>query len=343
MKLLIKILAFLFLSMFTLSSSAGILTTCSSLEDIHLTSMQPVSGGSVINFGTTVSATDCIEDLLGNDMPLPKTNIGQYKDGLFNGQSPQKKGNGNVEPLLAPVNKLFDPFYQEYDENNVLINDQDDDGYNDYLEFISPPESLKDIGDVGGITSDGLNDPGWVYLGRDEGNGFDYASVGNGLFDENHDSMTIALSSILNIDFSCTDSNNVITNITSKSCENGFWSIMPDVNIEVELFDLFGDGFFDQLAFVFKGGNDGFSIYNFDFNEINEDLGGGLDLEVPYNLTGTFNGGILGNDISHISLYAHDPVPSDDGVTTTSVPEPKTILIFLFGMIMILFGSKIKA
>jgi len=344
MKLIIKLISLFFLLIVSSISSAGLLTTCDDVTNVYLTSMVLVSTNDEVFSGDPgISATSCIDDLGGNDMPLPTVNIGHYEDGFFNGQDPVSQGKPK-EDLLGPENKLFDPFYEEFDDLNVLINDDNNDGYNDYLEFITPPDDLKNIEDFdgAGAFNDGLlNDPGWVFLGRtNDGGSFDYADVGVGLFDEDDVSLTIDdLWNLVTVEFGCTDIGGDDISINSDDCVNGTWTVTPDEFIEDALSDLFGEGFFDHLAFVFKGGNDGFSIYDFDFNQINDDLGGPLDLEVPYILSGTFNGALLGNAISHISVYAHDPIPEDE----VEIPEPKSAMLMLFALALLLLRFKSKS
>gem|GEM_PF-5752534 len=221
---------------------------------------------------------------------------------LLNGEV---QTGGNADPLLSSDNTLFDPLY------------------NPDLVFIEPSD-LQDFDD------DTVNtDPGWVYLGKDDGLGFDYAATGNSLSE-------IDILDVVDIDF-CDGGGSI------DGCIIDTWSITPDFDIAATLFDLFGEGVFDHLALVFKSGNvdtttpgADWKIYDFNFNTL---LGGGLDLTMPYNLKDTFDmtDTFDGHDIFHISAWARDP--TFDNITTT-VSEPRASLLILFGMILILLRYK---
>jgi len=139
---------------------------------------------------------------------------------------------------------------------------------------------------------------------------------------------------VVDIDFSCA------VGAIGDGCTSGTWSIMPDYNIATTLFDLFGEGVFDHLALVFKTGNvddtekgPDFAIYDFNFNTL---LGGGLDLTSPYNLGGSFDLGTTFGDkgISHISVWARDPE------FFREIPEPNSILLMLFGVVLLTLRFK---
>ena len=325
------------ISVLLLFSSSVLATSMCVNTDVHLSSLELVTGGQIADL-TTISAegfdqfgrmaTSCEGLLSGNDQPLPETNIGQYMDGLLNGepQKAPKNGNGVFDPLLSANNSLFDPFYLSG------TNDDNNDGLNDNLAFIDPTTDLQDIdGD------DIKTDPGWVFLGKDEGSGFSGSVAGKGLTDGDGKSISVNINDILDISFTCA------SGAIGGNCTKGAWSIMPDVNIVATLFPLFGDGFFDHLAFVIKTGNvDGeskggeFAIYDFDFNIISNELGGGIDLTVPYNLSGNFDLGNTfgGKGISHISVWARDPL------LVNKIPEPSINLLLFFGVGLVLLRLK---
>jgi len=317
MKYVIQLLSLVIL--FVVSPMVMATTMCKTSE-VHLASMQLLSGGPVLNLPTDPgpnydldgrTSTSCVGLLSGNDQPLPSTNIGQYGDGLLNGAV---QSVGNSDPQLDPVNKLFDPLYDNGDS----------------LAFIDKSQ-LQDLDGIGGF-----NDPGWVFLGKDEGKpgGFDTAIAGKDLTGE------INVSEVLDIEFTC--SVGVIdAGKDEQECTKGTWDVKPLDGIVDKLKPLFGNGFFDHLAFVFKAGND-FAIYDFDFNLIKAELGGGIDLTVPYLLSGSFDLGSLktdtfgGKGISHISLWARDP--SLDFV----ISEPQVNLLMFFGLVMLLIRIKSK-
>ncbi|KGJ89193.1 hypothetical protein [Colwellia psychrerythraea] len=319
-----------------------------------------------------IPATNCVL-LLGNDQPLPTGhNIGEYQDGLLNGQvwlpSPDSR--------LSEFNTLFDPFY---DSEGPLAQDGSD-GYNNIL-FINSETDLQDLDDTDGNTN--KTDPGWVFLGKDdadankdgEGDGFQYSDTGVGIVnnliedpeDENYDNLTgIAIENLLNINFTCIDeggSFDLGDTVTEgddigdeRSCTQGSWSLMPDVDIVDKLDELFGEGVFDHLAIIFKTGNvchpasvEGeevkgkkdcidefsgpqFSIYDFNFADIFNSFPGGdaeEALQSPYNLGGRFDlfNTFHGHGISHISVLARDPAS-----IITEMPEPKSTMLTLFAL-----------
>lgn len=159
-------------------------------------------------------------------------------------------------------------------------------------------------------------DPGWIMLGKME------SQLGQ------MDGYTVTNS------FGTLDLDSVLT-FTMNT--NGTWSLQTKPNI-VALLDaagLFDRSYFDQLAFVFKagsGGKDkdgGWAIYDFNFNKLLTQLPpGSFDLTQPYSFTGTWNmDDFGGKEISHMSLWARDPLSTQD------VPLPGTVLLLGIGML----------
>lgn len=331
MKQLIQLLSTVVLLLISHNISA---TAMCKTSEVHLESMQLLSGGPILDLSQAPfpygplgrEATSCIGLLSGNDKAQPSINIGQYGDGLLNGEVPKGSASGK----LSPKNTLFDPFYLDGS------NDANNDGVNDDLAFILPSD-LQDLDGVGG-----LNDPGWVYLGKDDGEpaGFETATAGVGLPGQ------IAISDILNVNFTCSVGViNADEDKGEKNCTSGSWVVEPLAGIEDKLKPLFGEGFFDHLAFVFKAGNN-FAIYDFNFNTIKNELGGGIDLTVPYILSGSFDLGNLqsnpfeGKGISHVSLWARDPSLESN---INRIPEPGIALLMLFGVMLVLARMKKNA
>ena len=163
-------------------------------------------------------------------------------------------------------------------------------------------------------------DPGWIMLGKMESalgtmNGY---TVTNG-------SITLDIDSVLQFNMNL----------------NGTWSLDIDADIVTTLTNagLFERSFFDQLAFVFKAGSGangnegGWAIYDFNFNTLLAAAPGAFDLTQPYSFTGTWNTDDFGGkDISHMSLWARDPLN-----TTTVVPLPGTVLLLGVGLLALGF------
>jgi len=352
MKYFIQLLSLVIL--LTVSSSTMADLICTDLEnpndDVLITQFQlALEDESGTVFNVSQGATDCIGLLSGNDSPEPTgSNIGEYMDGLLNGK-PQSGGT-HADDRLKNVdgdNTLFDPFYTGGNEEGGS------ETYNDNLAFISAPDDLQNLTPGDEV----VDDPGWVFLGKDDGNGeFEYARTGIDIVDdippegEESDGLKegIDIGKLISVDFTCYDD---IENIIGEgfslgdadtSCTEGIWSIMPVWNIVDLLGDLFGKGFFDHLAFVFKSGNvagDGgsdFAIYDFNFNDIfaaNPDA-----LTVPHNFWGTFDLGDTfdNHGISHVSMHVRDPLSG----TPTEISEPSASLLLLLGLIIMLVRFK---
>ena len=179
------------------------------------------------------------------------------------------------------------------------------DGY----EFISEFQDVDRDGET--------DDPGWIHLGTQEGPNasFDYASVGS-----------IDIGQLIDIDF-------VFTLDEDGEMSGASWTLTPMDGILDLIYPLLGVNFFDHLAVVLKS-SDYFAIYDLDFNKIFGLDGLSDEYFVPVQLTGTFNNSDLvlgpsGNPqaISHISFWAHDPVP------TSVVPEPSTLILLGAGLL----------
>lgn len=160
-----------------------------------------------------------------------------------------------------------------------------------------------------------IDDPGWVYMGKDEGDGFKGATIPDPDPDDDVDQEYKFVDDL----FSCSST----VDGTYGTCVNfisGFWKFTPPSTQPELLIDLLGGSFFDQVAVVFKGGN-GFAIYNFTLSQLGLDpilagdikyeFGGKFDLSKTVVNTGDQSAGL-----SNISLWARDPF------LPTQVSEP---------------------
>jgi len=183
--------------------------------------------------------------------------------------------------------------------------------------------TAADLQDLEDNNIDDPDDPGWVYMGKDEGPvdvdkdgdidfyGFQGASI------PDPDPLDPENQGYKFVDdlFSCSAS----LNGTYGSCINytsAFWKFTPPSTQPDILFDLLGGTFFDQVAVVFKGGN-GFVMYNFTLSQLGLDpiLAG----DTKYEFGGYFNlsGALINNGgntpgLSNISLWARDPFSPND-------------------------------
>lgn len=241
----------------------------------------PLDGSGIIYSGSQ-NATKCVGLLPGNDSQAPynkhNPNIGQFEDGLLNGQ-------GGV---LSPT----------------WFNDP------------SNPSPMLDLDNNGSHT-----DPGWIYLGKGDREGKATS------FDLIPWEKPLDLSSVLNIKFACTNGDG--------GCTKGTWALETSLDIIQQVQAALGRNSFDHLAFVLKSSTD-FAIYDFDFNMLSAGLPG-FDFTTPYSFTGTWNTDDFVNkkgkaqDISHISVWARDPVPED--VPNNEVPEPGALFLVALGLL----------
>ena len=249
--------------------------TCA-LEDVQINTVTKL-GGTEAPINVLINASDCfvVEGVVNN---------------FFN------------HSFLDPSNNLG------YD-NDGWLNKDSPEGWWD------GPGAFIDDADLLDLDGDGdMDDPGWIYVGKDEGSGF----VGATSHDDNS---------------SYTFKNDLIEfNNGGIGSKSGEWVYSPPPNNPKPLLNLLGGSFFDQVAIVFKAGN-GFAIYNFTI----EDLGitPVLAGQFNYAFSGTWNiEGSMGKALSNMSFWARDPV-----VATTKVPEPSSIALFLLSGLF-LFGSK---
>jgi MYXO-CTERM domain-containing protein len=164
-----------------------------------------------------------------------------------------------------------------------------------------------------------IDDPGWVYMGKDNGQGFKGAIIENPV--QNPDPLNPMHKDYKFVDdlFSCSST----VDGTYGTCVNyisGFWKFTPPSTQPALLIELLGGSFFDQVAVVFKGG-DGFAIYNFTLSQLGLDpiLAGDTKYEFggKFDLSGTVvNKGGQSAGLSNISLWARDPF------LPTQVAEP---------------------
>ena len=363
MKYIIQFMSLFFLLAFNLSASASLLEC--TLGKVFLTDVQLAVESPTVPFPDTSTSippqsyTACEGVFSGNDQPYPGgANIGEYMDGLLNGQ-PQTGGQSDLslnDELVPESNSIFDPFYLD---GNVVPGVGD---FNENLAFIDPTTDLQNLTPGDEV----VDDPGWVFLGKDDGDftgatddegneigdgiadGFQYAHTGVGMVEDeggsagNLDGFDIG--DLINVDFTCYDDiENIIIGEgfglggAGTDCTQGTWSIMPDWDIVNLLDELFGEGVFDHLALVFKSGPE-FAVFDFNFQ------GSPLNLEVPYNLGGTFdvsdvfeNSQGMPKGISHISVWARDPAS-----ITTEMPEPKSTMLMLLAVALLVLRVKSK-
>jgi len=217
---------------------------------------------------------------------------------------------GNNSEFINPIENLG------YDEDGWLNKE----GYNNWWTGPGAFVTEEDLLDLDG---DGqADDPGWVYVGKDDGNGFKGQTSTNG--DASYD----FIDDLITFD-NCKDKKGKVASCVGGEAVSGNWSYTPPAMNPDELTSLLGGDFFDQVAIVFKAGN-AFAMYNFSI----EDLGLDPVLAGDYNyaFTGTWDiSDVLGGSaLSNVSFWARDPIGE-----TTEVPEPSTLLLLSAGLFLL--------
>ncbi len=207
--------------------------------------------------------------------------------------------------------------------NDGLLNGEE--GLLSPTQFISA-DKLLDIQTPGSKV-----DPGWIMLGQLNGNSGEltYSSV-----DPVGTSPSFLISQVLKY------------TQTKTSDVGGTWLLSVDQDIVAKLnaAGLFQRSYFDHLAFSVKSG-DNWAVYDFDFDAINANLAvkglQGFDLATPYTIGGTwttntdfYNTSYKGQDISHMSVWARDPIQQ------SSVPVPGTVFLVGLGLLALGYGRK---
>ncbi|WP_394221188.1 hypothetical protein [Alteromonas gracilis] len=261
--------------MSSISASAATIECDGNLSDIVITSaVNTQTNMEMVPTNESINASACAGFFEGNDQPLPTFNTGIWGDGLLNGEK-HKKG----------------------------------------ATWFGAPGAFITEDDLQDLDGDGLvNDPGWIFLGKDDGKGFETTNLTQWFMDGS----SFDLDRYLNINFSC-----------AEECKSGDWSLFfpePERMLAELASSIFGDRFFDHLAFSFKVGKNTI-IYDFNFNMINEGLNDSFDLAIPHNFEGEFDLSGFAHDISHISVWARDPI----GVT--SVDEPLSLYLFICSLL----------
>lgn len=283
-----------------------------SVASVHAAPMQSSSSAPIPNTGTCTLDSVVISTMTNSiteaAVPLPSGGISATKCfGVISGNDAQ----GGTDSPSPNLGYLGDGLL-----NGGIIRD----GNN--LKYVDPGFFLVDGSTYQPLENpDKAVDPGWIMLGKMEQDlgTMDGYTITNG-------STTLDIDSVLKFTMNL----------------NGTWSLKIDANIVTTLTNagLFERSFFDQLAFVFKAGsgnNDtnegGWAIYDFNFNTLASATQGAIDLTQPYSFTGTWNmGDFEGKSISHMSLWARDPLN-----TTNVVPLPGTVLLLGIGLLALGF------
>ena len=234
----------------------------------------------------------------------------------------------NVPPISASE------CYGAFKGNNSLFTKPtngnlgyDNDGWlNSESAFWPGPGAFIEEGDLLDLDGEGdIDDPGWIYLGKDEGNGFKGETSSDGVNSYSFIDDLLTLSN-------CLDKNDASTGCVGEEAVKGDWAWTPPSTNPQALLDLLGGMFFDQVAIIFKSGNQ-FAIYDFNIGDLGLDPVLAGDFNFAFTGTWDMNTTLNGHGLSNISLWARDPI------IETEIPEPSTLTLF---SLMILFIAQRK-
>jgi len=249
----------------------------------------------------------------------------QLLDGSDAIELPEAKSVTDCIGAYVGVNSSFEQPIENlgYDEDGWLNKES----YNDWWDG---PGAFVDQADLLDLDGDGdADDPGWVYVGKDEGNGFvgEVSSDGSSSYTFIDDLITFD---------NCKKIDGSSSKCIGGDAVSGTWTYTPpDIN-PTALTDLLGGDFFDQVAIVFKAGTT-FAIYNFSIADLGLDPVLAGDYNFAFTGTWDISDVLAGKGLSNVSFWARDPVGP------TEVPEPSTMILFLLSGILLFSSKKLKS
>lgn len=236
---------------------------------------------------------------------------------------------GNNSSFYEPANNA--DYYNLGFKNDGWMNFYGDKSnyWNTDGAFITNKDMLQDLQGLGAI------DPGWIQMGKDDGNGFVADSSRKGNDSYTYEQTVFSMNN-------CKDKNGNTSSCVGGNAVSGNWLFSPPVLSPEALFKILGGTFFDQMAVVFKSGN-AFAIYTFSINQF-ADIGlvPILPGEQKFEFAGSWdmsktilNNGGQAAGLSNYSLFGRDPT---GGV---SVPAPATLGLMGLALLFIrLFRRK---
>ncbi|WP_281559266.1 PEP-CTERM sorting domain-containing protein [Thalassomonas sp. RHCl1] len=200
----------------------------------------------------------------------------------------------------------------------------DDDGWlNSESPFWSGPGAFIENADLLDLDGEGdVDDPGWIYLGKDEGAGFKGETSTDGV-----DSYTF-IDDLLTMS-NCLDKDDNSTNCVGGDAVKGDWAWTPPATNPQALLDLLGGLFFDQVAIIFKSGKQ-FAMYDFDIGDLGLDPVLAGDFNFAFTGTWDMSNTLGKHGLSNYTLWARDPT-----IETTDIPEPSTLALFSLFILLI--------
>ncbi|WP_137166266.1 hypothetical protein [Salinimonas lutimaris] len=194
------------------------------------------------------------------------------------------------------------------------------DSYNGWWDtpgaFVEEDE-LQDLQGMGNI------DPGWIYVGKSEGSGFQGATMNgeNTSYTFIDDLITLS---------GCKTKGGADTGCFDNAVSGNFTWDPPATNPDA-LLDLLGGQFFDKVGIVFKSGN-AFAMYEFDLAGIGLDPVFAGDYNYLFSGTWDMSDTLINNGgqpagLSNLTAWARDPASTD-------VPLPPTAVLILFTLVL---------